>query len=584
MIRPRKKLRTRLVIYNLSIILCVILASILFSAQYASNILRNQIIDGYSTALDLTAMHMRYIQTDISQMARIIISDTQILETIGTVESDTFDTISKQVKTSDLLMNYKTKENYIIGIDLILEEDGRIFSSSLREREGIIGNTDHLWYSDLRSRDVSSGFSNTHAALAQDRRQNVITYYSVCHNLLTFKKDFAHLLIYTDISLFENVMKFSLQDYAWAILISSDQKILCSSGDAALDQSDITQILDLFQAPASYLQYNDSTIFVNNELDDEWVLMLSVPDTIMSNQINYIYQFFLVLTTIIIIAVFITIIPLSISFTKPLENLTDIAREVSDGNLDARVHIEGNDEFSMLAEVFNDMTINLQSQMKQIMIDQREKEDLRIDLLMAQINPHFIYNTLDSIIYLSQLGRNQDACDVGRIFVRILQENLKIGPEGVIATIAEEVQSVQSYAEIQTYRYPGRFSVELNVDENTLEECVPRFLVQPIVENALFHGILPSERAGTITIDIKMKNSLLEIKIQDNGIGMSKEKVEALFAKEFVSKSAQMRSIGLYNVRERMRRIYKDHFSLIVDSSPGKGTLVSISLPTKFTD
>ena len=584
MIKPRKKLRTRLVIYNLSVTLCVILASILFSAQYAFNILRNQIIDGYSTALDLTAMHMRYVQTDISQIARIIISDTQILETLGTVESDTFDTISKQVKTSDLLMNYKTKENYIIGIDLILEDDERVFSSSMREREGIIGNTDRSWYSDLRLREVSSGFSNAHPALSQDRRQNVITYYSVCHNLLTFKKDFAHLLIYTDISLFEDVMKFSLQDYEWAILISADRKILCSSGDAALDHSDITRILDRFQAPASYLQYDDSTIFVNNELDDEWVLMLSVPDKIISNKINYIYQFFLVLTTIIIIAVFITIIPLSFSFTKPLEKLTDIAHEVSDGNLDARLHIEGNDEFSILAEVFNDMTINLQSQMRQIMIDQKEKEDLRIDLLMAQINPHFIYNTLDSIIYLSQLGRNQDAGDVGRIFVRILQENLKIGPEGVIATIAEEIQSVQSYAEIQTYRYPDRFSVKMNVDENTRKECVPRFLIQPIVENALFHGILPMEKAGMITIDIKMKKSMLEIIIQDNGIGMSREKVEALFARDFVSQSSQMRSIGLYNIRERMKRIYKDRFSLTVDSSPGGGTQVSISLPTKFTE
>jgi len=580
-IKPRKKLRARLVTYNLSLIICVILVCVLFSVQYISITLRNQIVAGYSAVLELTTLQIRNMQSDIEQMSRIIVSDMQILSTLGSVELDTFDTVFKRMQTSSLLANYKVMRDYIIGIDLILEE-GPVFSSMLNERGGIISNTDRAWYYDLRSRVNTSGFSDVHEAVLWDRRIDVITYYTICNNLLTFEQNFAHLLLYIDVSLFEDVLYYALQDYEWIVLLSAGRQLISKSGEAVPEQAKLEFILGNFQGGTPFLQYDSSTMFINRDLDDGWVLLLSVPDTLITSRVNVIYQFFLILTAVIVVVVVTTIIPLSFSFTKPLERLTDMAQAVSEGNLDVRLDTVSQDEFGILANVFNEMAASLQSHMRQVLIDQKEKESLRMDLLMAQINPHFIYNTLDSMIYLSHLGRNRDVCDVGRIFVQILHDNLKIGPENVIATIAEEIISVQNYTSIQSYRYPGRFTVNINVSEDISAEYVPRFLLQPLVENALFHGILPIEKTGNIFINIWMEATMLNITIRDDGIGMSQKKIKALFSKDFVGTASQMRSIGLYNIRERLKRIYKDRFVLEIASEPGEGTLISISLPTNF--
>ena len=575
--KKRQKLRTRLVLYNLLIIVCVIAISVLFIAQYFFGILQQQITQDYSATLEKSALHVEYIQAEIQQMAKIIASDAQILSTIGKKSESAYEFYRRSEKLYSYLRQYKIMKNYILRIDL-LTRDGEAYSSA---KEGVDAEQEYPenpWFEEMQAREARSGFSQPHTMTVPPySEREAITYFSTCSNYMTNEKDIALLMVHIDLSLFQDILQMSHQDYDWLAIASENGKTILWTGESEPTEALLPAAGSLNEP--QILKKASQTIFVNSGLEDGWRLVLSISNDLIFGKITYLYQFFIIFTIVMILIGIVTIIPLTMSLTRPIEQLTAMARQVSGGNLKAKVSIEGNDELGVLSEVFNEMLISLQHQMAQIVEDQRINHELKIDLLMAQINPHFIYNTLNSVIYLSSMGRSQEVCEISRAFVRILQDNLKIGTEGVISSVREELRIVRDYAEIQCYRYPDRFQLKIEADKDSLSEPVPRILLQPLVENSLYHGILPIEEKGNIVIRIRKTALSLEIEVQDDGIGMSREKTESLLVGENLKNKAQMRSIGFFNIRERLQLLYQDRFSLAVDSAPGEGTKVCIVLP-----
>ena len=170
-----------------------------------------------------------------------------------------------------------------------------------------------------------------------------------------------------------------------------------------------------------------------------------------------------------------------------------------------------------------------------------------MDLLMAKINPHFIYNTLDSAICLAQIERCEETAELCRLLVRILQDTLHAEGEQAIAAVEDELSNVQDYMQLQSLRYPSRFSVVYNIQPEALHAHLPRLT--------------------------------LRVHVQDNGAGMPEERCLELLSSNPTRSSAQMQSIGLQNIRDRLTLIYKDHAELILQSAPGKGPCVTLLIP-----
>jgi two-component system sensor histidine kinase YesM len=253
-------------------------------------------------------------------------------------------------------------------------------------------------------------------------------------------------------------------------------------------------------------------------------------------------------------------------------------KRVAVGDLGTSIRIRSGDELEVLGSGFNRMVEDLKSLMETSVQNEALKRQMQIDLLMAQINPHFLYNTLNTVIYLSHAKRSGEALEVTQALIGILQDTIKTGEGAMRAPLADEKRIVDKYAVIQQTRYPGRFRLIWEVDDMLLDQPVPRMALQPLVENAIVHGIIPSDREeGTIVVRACREGVELRLEVEDDGQGMT---VPAEGWSLRVGQGPERtRGIGLSNIQERLRTHFGASARLEVRSTLGSGTRVSIWLP-----
>lgn len=208
-------------------------------------------------------------------------------------------------------------------------------------------------------------------------------------------------------------------------------------------------------------------------------------------------------------------------------------------------------------------------------VEQKEKRraDLEVEKLLYQINPHFLMNTLDTVHWLAVFNGNKEIDKLVLSLNKLLSYNL--GKMGEETTVEKEIQAVKEYLQLQQIRYDFQFDVDIDVDESTLGILIPRFILQPLVENALYHGVSDD---GYIHVDIKLSDNL-EITIQDNGSGMSKEEINRLLLDDTDESQKVGMGIGMRYVKRILESNYGENAKLEIKSEVGKGTIVSLLLP-----
>ncbi|MGG6311496.1 sensor histidine kinase [Paenibacillus macerans] len=284
------------------------------------------------------------------------------------------------------------------------------------------------------------------------------------------------------------------------------------------------------------------------------------------------------------VAVFIVVLigSLQMSFrtTLHLRRLKTMMMRVKDGNLDfPRTEIETKDEIGELYRVFISMVDELKRLMEGIRTSEQAKREAELTALQAQIRPHFLYNSLNTIKYLAKLNGVPNIEEVSGALVELMRGVL--GNSGEFLTLREELGYVSSYVAIVKYKFmepiPVQFQIE---DENLLEWRVPKLTLQPIVENALMHGFGPSAHGGFVLIRVFGEGGDLKIEVMDNGRGMSKENMDALMADNGGNPS-RFSGIGVRNVHERIRRMFGEPYGIKLYSEEGLYTNVEIRFPRR---
>lgn len=209
--------------------------------------------------------------------------------------------------------------------------------------------------------------------------------------------------------------------------------------------------------------------------------------------------------------------------------------------------------------------------------EQKKLRKAEFDLLQAQINPHFLYNTLDAIIWSAEAGKQKQVVNMVGNLSDFFRLSLNKGKE--IVLVEEELNHVKSYLEIQKIRYQDIMNYEVDVPSSLFENKIPKLTVQPLVENALYHGIKNKRGGGTIEISGRESSYYFEISVKDNGIGMTEERLAAV--RQAIKDGSNDRSVvyGLYNVNARIRLNFGDEYGIRVDSKYGEGSTVTIRLP-----
>ncbi|MEG2958475.1 MAG: sensor histidine kinase [Oscillospiraceae bacterium] len=273
--------------------------------------------------------------------------------------------------------------------------------------------------------------------------------------------------------------------------------------------------------------------------------------------------------------VFATIAALLISgtITRPLKKLESTMHLVEEGDLSLQVDTDSNNEVGHLARTFNVMVQKIKALMDSAVANEEAKRKSEINALQAQINPHFLYNTLDTIIWMSASGKTEEVTQVTEALAKLFRTSISRGENYV--PLRNEIENIKSYLTIQKMRYGDKLSYELNVDDSFMDYTVPKLILQPIVENALYHGIKVSPQAGVIRIGAVLEPRRFIITISDNGIGMDAEQVAGVLD----AKPTTERGIGVTNVNHRIQLCYGEEYGLHYFSVPGTGTRVEIWLP-----
>lgn len=266
---------------------------------------------------------------------------------------------------------------------------------------------------------------------------------------------------------------------------------------------------------------------------------------------------------------------MSSRITRRVSLLSGAMEEVQKGNLETTLHIKGKDEISQLSMHFNLMVEEIKRLMKEVVLTQNEKRRRELQVLQAQINPHFIYNTLDTIQWKALSYGADELSDLILALSSFFRISLSKGEEKI--TLCKEMAHVRSYLDIQQYRYSDILSYEIDADEHTRGALIPKIIIQPLVENAIYHGIKPKLSSGTIRVSAMRIEEKLIIEVRDDGVGMDHEMIEALQAD--IEGTMPKKSYGLYNVSQRVMLYYGKEYGLEIKSTLLEGTCVRISLP-----
>ena len=289
----------------------------------------------------------------------------------------------------------------------------------------------------------------------------------------------------------------------------------------------------------------------------------------------------LILITLIMLAV------VSISFyfvsrllSRPLEEMTKTVKRIQGGETQLRMENLRNDEVGELGKSFN----NMLDQIEKLIADEYENKMslnyARYQALQAQINPHFLYNTLDSIIWMAEGKKNEEVVLMTASLARLLRQSISI--ENELVTIGQEVEYVRSYLTIQKMRYKDKLEFEINVDPRITHAQIIRLVLQPIVENAIYHGLKYKESKGMLKVHGYELGERIIIDITDDGVGMDEETLKHIYDKHKVNYHSN--GVGVYNVQQRLVLYYGKEYGIIYHSEKGKGTTATVVIPKKQED
>ena len=288
-------------------------------------------------------------------------------------------------------------------------------------------------------------------------------------------------------------------------------------------------------------------------------------------------RFSLVVSAVILMVIIFLSYYIPLSITRPIRKLSGVTEQVAKGNLDVRSQVRSGVEINMLSDSLNTMIDKINELLKQVTEEQVRLRKAEFELLQSQINPHFLYNTLDAIIWLAESGEEKKVVDMVGSLSEFFRTSLNRGEDMV--TIKKELQHVRSYLEIQQMRYQDILRYEIQVPEELHKYLIPKITIQPLVENALYHGIKNKRGRGQIVISGEKKADYFVIRVEDNGIGVKPERLaqvnDGIRNKVLTGKDIY----GLYNVNERIRLNFGEKYGISIDSVYGTCTIVSLKLP-----
>ena len=350
----------------------------------------------------------------------------------------------------------------------------------------------------------------------------------------------------------------------------------------------VDDIVDSIDAGGRYsenIEMLDNNIYILTELiqdDIQYYIyyqtryMEKVTDT-LQKQIGRFMVVCSILIAVLIAVVAVSAVMIVSGILQPIRQLNSVTEKIAQGDFNARAQVNSDDEVAELAVSFNKMAGNMQSLIDKVKEDERKMRKADLRLLQEQIQPHFLYNTLDTIVWLIESNEPDEAVTMVVTLSDFFREILSKGKEFI--SIKEEEKHISSYLQIQEMRYRDILEYDIQLDQVIYKYQILKLTLQPVVENALYHGIKYKRAKGCIHIHGEKEGDIIRLTVRDDGVGMDEEELEQL--RQQIEKPCQEteKGFGLANVNERIHMYFGYEYGMKIESEKGKGTTVEIVIP-----
>ena len=285
---------------------------------------------------------------------------------------------------------------------------------------------------------------------------------------------------------------------------------------------------------------------------------------------------------ITVVACFVISYYVTVSISDPVKELVEVMQETGGGKWTARYPNSGNDELTVLGERFNEMADKTDQLIEQVYRSEIRRQEISISwknaqlsALLMQINPHFLYNTLDSIIWMAEGKKNEEVVLMTASLARLLRQS--ISNEDELVSIGQEIEYARGYLTIQKMRYKDKLEFWIEVEPSILNIRLIKLVLQPVIENAIYHGLKYKESRGLLLVKGFMKNGNAVLQVIDDGVGMDQETLDHIYERHKVDYHSN--GVGIYNVQKRLQLYYGNEYGIVYESKPGEGTTATITIP-----
>ncbi|MDP4180952.1 MAG: histidine kinase [Bacillota bacterium] len=402
-------------------------------------------------------------------------------------------------------------------------------------------------------------------------------------------KEIGLMVFLVNKELFESVYKGLVNDEMQnVVIISPDNKIILSRSPDTSNLLNKSRLRETNKRGGWMIDQNKKTLFTYVSMDDpNWRIMSYIPLKLLYKDI---YDFrTLIIMLCILTAFLLTLINMKISkdFVTPIKRLENAMKQIQKGS-HKDIEVDRNDELGFITRTFNEMSKEISHLITWIYREQITRKEAQLKALQSQINPHFLFNTLESINWMAQLQNVPEISDMVTALSSLMEAN--IGRDDKLIPLRDEFKYIDHYIAILKNRFEDRIQLKVYVDnDDILELEIPKLLIQPIIENAVYHGICDINKKGVINLNSYIEYGELIIEVVDNGIGMDKESVKALNETLAMDNDTYFRtraneerkSIGLENVNRRIKLFYGEKYGLRITSEKDEFTKVRVTIPLK---
>ena len=495
--------------------------------------------------------------------------------------------LSETSITEEITLLYDNSKDLVDNIALFSEDGEMIEAVPAARLKSSADVAEEAWFQQALEKTENQHFSRPHVQYIFENSENQYRWvFSQSRAVeLTEGTSVAQGVLLVDISyssleqLFDGV---SMGTGGYVYLISSDGELLYHPKMQLIDTGRVQEnnyAAALYKDGTYQEEFGGEKRFVTVKSIGYtgWKVVGVTPENVVTlNGIKT--RLFIVFLIVLILSILVLINSyISSRITNPIKELEKSVGVLEEGNLEAPVYMGGSYEIQHLGKSISNMAAQIRLLMKDIVSEHEAKRKQEFDTLQSQINPHFLYNTLDIIVWMIENEQKAEAVKAVTALARFFRISLSKGKS--IITVRDELEHVRNYLMIQHMRFKNKFSYEIQAEEAVLELSSLKLMLQPLVENAIYHGMEFMDGDGEIILRAWKEDAELYFEVSDNGLGMTEEQVERLFSSSTHVASNRGSGIGVKNVNERIKLYFGEQYGLTIDSEPDEGTRVRIHLP-----